>query len=171
MNTRKLTAKRLVETLILVMLTSIMMVTTALAEDAPKTDKGDKDKVVRQIVDNWIQIGTEQYKRGFYAAAEKSFMRAKDYEESLTTEERTKLNESLQKAHKAAVELETAQTAKTEAKPVVEQPKGQAAVEVNEVNKVAEPAPVIEKTPEVEVAPPSAQPEEEQGYIGVVNGA
>ncbi len=112
------------------------MVTTALAADAPKAAKGDKDKVVRQIVDNWIQIGTEQYKRGFYAAAEKSFMRAKDYEESLTAEERAKLNESLQMAHKAAVEQEAASAAKPdtaepscskpEAKPVVEQPKEQA---------------------------------------------
>ena len=107
LNTLILPTRRLVKALILVLLTSILMVTTALAEDAPKAGKGDKDKVVRQIVDNWIQIGTEQYKRGFYAAAEKSFMRAKDYEESLTTEERAKLNESLQKAHKAAVELES----------------------------------------------------------------
>ncbi len=137
-----------------------MVVTTSLAEDAPKTAKGDKDKVVRQIVDNWIQIGTEQYKRGFYAAAEKSFMRAKDYEESLTAEERAKLDQSLQMAHKAAAE----QAAKPgtagpsvpqpEAKPVVEQPKEQV---------------VVETTPEVAVAPPSAQPEQEQGYIGVIN--
>jgi hypothetical protein len=95
LNTLILPTRRLVKTLILVLLTSILMATTALAEDAPKAGKGDKDKVVRQIVDNWIQIGTEQYKRGFYAAAEKSFMRAKDYEESLTAEERAKLNESL----------------------------------------------------------------------------
>ena len=142
------------------------MATTALAADAPKTAQGDKDKVVRQIVDNWIQIGTEQYKRGFYAQAEKSFMRAKDYEEYLTTEERAKLNESLQKAHKAAVELETAQVAKPEAKPVVEQPKEQVVVEVNEVNEVNK---VTEPTPEVTVAPPSVQPEQEQGYVGVIN--
>jgi len=155
------------------MLTSILMATTALAEDAPKAGEGDKDKVVRQIVDNWIQIGTEQYKRGFYAQAEQSFMRAKDYEESLTTEERAKLNDSLQMAHKAAVEQAAASAAKpsvaepsapkAEAKPVVEQPKEQVVVEVNEVNKVAE------TTPEVAVAPPSAQPEQEQGYISVIN--
>ncbi|MGD1043623.1 MAG: hypothetical protein ABR913_11290, partial [Sedimentisphaerales bacterium] len=160
MNTLILPTRRLAKTLILVLLTSILMATTALAEDAPKADKGDKDKVVRQIVDNWIQIGTEQYKRGFYAAAEKSFMRAKDYEESLTAEERTKLNKSLQMAHKAAVELE--------AVPAVEQPKEQAAVEVN---KVAEPAPAaaVNTVPEVAVTTPAAQPEQEQGYIGVIN--
>ena len=103
-------------------------------------------------------------------------MRAKDYEESLTTEEKAKLNESLQMAHKAAVEQEAASAAKPgtagpsapkpEAKPVVEQPKEQV---VAEVNKVAEPAPIVETTPEVAVAPPSARPEQEQGYIGVIN--
>jgi len=156
------------------------MVTTALAADAPKT-AGDKDKVVRQIVDNWIQIGTEQYKRGFYAAAEKSFMRAKDYEESLTAEERTKLNESLQMAHKAAVELEAVPVTKQNVgepavqqpvnKPAVEQPKEQAAVEINEVNKVAEPASpaAVDTASGVAVTTPSAQPEQEQGYIGVIN--
>ena len=41
-------------------------------------------------------------------------------------------------------------------------------VEVNEVNKVANLT-VIEPTPEVAVAPPSVQPEQEQGYIGVIN--
>ena len=115
------------------------MATSVLAADAPNAGKGDKDKVVRQIVDNWIQIGTEQYKRGFYAAAEKSFMRAKDYEESLTAEERTKLNESLQMAHKAAVEQEAKAAGKPsvtespapqpETKQVIEQPKEQPAVE------------------------------------------
>jgi len=144
----------------LVLLTSVLMATSVLAADTPSAAKGDKDKVVRQIVDNWIQIGTEQYKRGFYAAAEKSFMRAKDYEESLTTEERAKLNESLQMAHKAAVAQEAVPAAKPEAKPVVEQPKEKVVVEVNEV---AEPA------PEVTVAPPSVQPEQDQGYIGVIN--
>ena len=134
--------------------------------------------MVRQIVDNWIQIGTEQYKRGFYSAAEKSFMRAKDYEESLTAEERTKLNESLQMAHKAAVEQESASAAKPsvaepsapkpEAKPVVEQPKEQVVVELQ---KAAEPAPVVETCTTVAVtAPaPAVQPEQEQGYIGVIN--
>ncbi len=170
MNTLILPTRRLAKTLILVLLTSILMVTALLAEDSPKAGQGDKGKAVHQIVDNWIQIGNEQYKRGFYAAAEKSFMRAKDYEEFLTPEERARLDESLQKAHKAAVEQETAATPKQNAdesaaqqpvsKPAVEQPKGQAAVEVN---KVAEPA-----ASAVAVTTPD-QPEQEQGYIGVIN--
>jgi type II secretory pathway component GspD/PulD (secretin) len=144
------------------------MVTTALAEDAPKAGKSDKDKVVRQIVDNWIQIGTEQYKRGFYAAAEKSFMRAKDYEESLTAEERTKLSESLQMAHKAAVEQESASVAKQNAGEPAVQPKEQVAVDVN---KVAAPAPSVtaDTASGVAVTAPADQPEQEQGYIGVIN--
>jgi general secretion pathway protein D len=174
LNTLILPTRRLAKTLILVLLTSILMVTTALAEDAPKAGTGGKDKVVRQIVDNWIQIGTEQYKRGFYAAAEKSFMRAKDYEESLTAEERTKLNESLQMAHKAAVEQEAKQTVSEPAvqrpvnKPAVEQPKEQATVEVNNVAKPA-PSVAVDTVPEVVVTTPAAQPEQEQGYIGVIN--
>lgn len=94
------------------MLTSILMVTVALTEEmSPKAAKGDDGQVVRQVVDNWIQIGTEQYKRGLYAAAEKSFLQAKDYERYLTAEEKNKLDSSLQQAHKAAVERESALTA------------------------------------------------------------
>jgi general secretion pathway protein D len=85
------------------------MVTMALAEEpSPKAPKGDNTQVVRQVVDNWVQIATEQYRRGFYAAAEKSFLQAKDYEKYLTAAERDKLNDSLQQAHKAAIERENA---------------------------------------------------------------
>lgn len=88
---------------------SVLTVTTISAQDStPKADNGDKGKVVRQVVDNWIQIGTEQYKRGFYAAAEKSFLRAKDYEAYLTQAERDTLNKHLQRAHIATLGREGA---------------------------------------------------------------
>ena len=58
------------------------------------------------MVDNWIQIGNEEFVRGFYAASEKALMRAKDYEQYLTTAERDRLNDLLQRSHNAAVERE-----------------------------------------------------------------
>ena len=124
MNTLRLSTRRFGETLLSALLVSILMVTTSLAEEAsPKAAKGDKEKVVRQVVDNWIQIGTEEYKRGFYAAAEKSFLRAKDYDGYLTAAERDNLSEKLQQAHKAALERESVLAAMRAAGELTEQQK------------------------------------------------
>jgi len=75
-----------VKTWLVVILASVLTATTVWAQEPSQNEaKGDKDKVVREVYDNWIEIGTEQYKRGFYSAAETSFLRAKDYEDILLT--------------------------------------------------------------------------------------
>jgi hypothetical protein len=141
LNKLSFSPRRFGKTLLLAILVLILMVATTFADEmSPKTAKGDNEKVVRQVVDNWIQIATEQYKRGFYAAAEKSFLRAKDYEEYLTAAERDKLNDSLQQAHKAAVERESALA--------VEQPEEQLPTAPAEVKEAAEPSPGTAPAPE-----------------------
>ena len=71
--------------------------------------KEDKKEVVQQVAQNWIEVGEKQYQRGFYEAAEQSFLRAEDYKEFLTAAERQKLKEYIEKAHSAAVERKSIQ--------------------------------------------------------------
>jgi type II secretory pathway component GspD/PulD (secretin)/tetratricopeptide (TPR) repeat protein len=62
----------------------------------------DRQKLIEQLVDRWMQIGMEQYERRYFKAAEQSFLMAKDYEEYLGTEQREKLNDWIEKSHIAA---------------------------------------------------------------------
>jgi len=98
---------------LLAFLTSVCVVAVIFSGLAPCVAFGadkdtDKDRVVRQVAENWIQIGTEQYKRGFYSAAEKSFLRAKDYEQYLTSAEREQLEANLAEARNSAIERKAA---------------------------------------------------------------
>ncbi|MGA2094402.1 MAG: hypothetical protein ABSH16_13520, partial [Sedimentisphaerales bacterium] len=105
MDTQTRSIGRLITRSVIMLLVPILTATTALAQEVSSDSaKGEKEKVIRQVVDNWIQIGNEEFKRGFYAASEKALMRAKDYEQYLTTAERDQLNGLLQKSHKAAIE-------------------------------------------------------------------
>ena len=69
-----------------------------------QSNETEKEKVVHQVAQKWIQVGTEQYQRGMYKAAEQSFLRAKDYREYLTADELSKLDELLTKSKASAVE-------------------------------------------------------------------
>jgi len=90
---------------LLVILASVLLLLTALSEVAPsQAGKSDKQKIVQQVAQNWIRVGMEQYQRGFYRAAEQSFLRARDYREYLTAAEREKLSELLEKTHIAVLE-------------------------------------------------------------------
>ena len=109
---------------LLVILVSILLLTTALSEVAPsQANEADKQKVVRQTAQKWIQVGMEQYKRGFYKAAEQSFLRAQEYQAYLTAAERKELSELLEKTHIAiaASEVAPSQANETNKKKVVRQ--------------------------------------------------
>jgi len=87
-----------------VIFTLVLLLTTALSEGArPQAGESGKQKIVRQVAQRWIQVGTKQYERGFFRAAEQSFLRARDYEEYLTAGERERLNKLLEKTHGAAL--------------------------------------------------------------------
>lgn len=92
---------------LLVILVSLLLLTTALSEFASaQPNTADSKDVVRQVAQKWIQIGAEQYKRGYFRAAEQSFLRAQDYNEYLTADEREKLTALLKKTHAGVVERE-----------------------------------------------------------------
>jgi type II secretory pathway component GspD/PulD (secretin)/tetratricopeptide (TPR) repeat protein len=94
--------------LILVVLASILLLVIPIVSAAEKSpsraDETAKQKIVRQVGQKWIEVGIEQYRKGFYKVAEQSFLRAQDYQDYLTAAEREKLNELLEKAHLSALE-------------------------------------------------------------------
>jgi type II secretory pathway component GspD/PulD (secretin) len=102
---------------LLVILVSLLLLTTsALSDVAPsQPSEADKEKIVRQVAQRWIQVGAEQYKRGYFKAAKQSFLLAQDYQKYLTADEREKLTALLEKTHKGILEreriLETIRTA------------------------------------------------------------
>ena len=63
-----------------------------------------KQEVLRQVAQDWIQVGMGLYRRRSYEAAERSFLRAQEYQKYLIAAERGKLNELLKEAHIAALE-------------------------------------------------------------------
>ena len=90
---------------LLVILASVLLVAAVLSE-AARSESGEayKRKVIHQVAQDWIQVGMEQHRRGFYKQAEKSFLQAQEYQEYLSDAEREKLNEVLQQTHTTVVE-------------------------------------------------------------------
>jgi tetratricopeptide (TPR) repeat protein len=72
----------------------------------PEANETNKQVIVHQVAQDWIKAGTEQYERGFYKAAEQSLLRAQDYKDYLTNEERENLKQLLGKTRTAALEKE-----------------------------------------------------------------
>jgi general secretion pathway protein D len=67
-----------------------------------------ENQMMRQVVQYLIQVGTDQFQRGYYPQAEKTLLMAQGYQEYLTVAERSRLSEFLDKTHKAALERELA---------------------------------------------------------------
>ncbi|MDD5064205.1 MAG: hypothetical protein PHQ35_05530 [Phycisphaerae bacterium] len=93
---------------LLVILVSLLLLTTSVlsAAAASEPSDADKGKVVRQVAQKWIEVGAEQYKRGYFKAAKQSFLLAQDYHEYLTAAEREKLTALLEKTHKGILARE-----------------------------------------------------------------
>jgi tetratricopeptide (TPR) repeat protein len=64
----------------------------------------EKAITLREVAQNWLQVGIAQSKRGLYQQAEESFLTARGYQEYLTAEEQKELEENLTKAHQASIE-------------------------------------------------------------------
>jgi len=75
-------------------------------ESGHERPEPDKHKVLRQVGLDWIEVGSCQEKRRLFSQAERSFLAAKGYEQYLTGDEHSRLNEHLQRAHRCAVEQE-----------------------------------------------------------------
>lgn len=93
---------------LLVILVSLFLLSTStlLGADPSQSSEADKEKIVRQVAQRWVQVGAEQYKRGYFKAAKQSFLRAQDYQEYLTVDEREKLNALIEKTHEGILARE-----------------------------------------------------------------
>jgi tetratricopeptide (TPR) repeat protein len=100
--TIKSVRKTIFITLICLFLSAVLLPNVAVCSNGQQ----DRQKLIEQLVDRWMQIGMEQYERRYFKAAEQSFLMAKDYEEYLGTEQRDKLNDLIEKAHTAAAEVD-----------------------------------------------------------------
>jgi tetratricopeptide (TPR) repeat protein len=69
-------------------------------------DEAQKQKVLHKIARDWIRVGTKQYERSFYKQAEQSFFQAVEYQQYLTTDERERLSNFLEKTYKAELKRE-----------------------------------------------------------------
>ena len=102
MNKTKFLKKSFSRKRFLAVLVSVLLLTTIMSQVAPC--QTDKEKIVRQVAEKWIQVGVEQYQRGFYKNAEQSFLRALDYQQYLSAAEQQKLSDLLEKTHIAVLE-------------------------------------------------------------------
>jgi len=98
-----------------IVLSSAFLLVVGLSQVAPSQENGaERDKIVRQIVQNYIRIGTEQYVKGYFDEAENTFLMAEGYQQFLTAAERQQLEDLLEKTRAAVSErkqiVETYQT-------------------------------------------------------------
>ncbi len=82
----------------------LMVITTQVAAAPADSNEPDKQQVLRQLAQDWLQIGTKQYERGLYKQAEQSLQCAMDYQESLNAAERKRAKELLEKIRSSATE-------------------------------------------------------------------
>ncbi|MCK4886087.1 MAG: hypothetical protein KAS96_01800 [Planctomycetes bacterium] len=91
---------------LLVVLSAFLLVVT-FSVMTPNCQAADNGKqIVHKVAMRWIQVGSEQFNRGFYKAAEQSLLRARDYKEYLTVEELEQIETLLAKTHEASLQRE-----------------------------------------------------------------
>lgn len=90
---------------LLTLLLLFMSVGIFSADCFAQNELDDKMQTVRRVAEDWMQAGIEQYHRGYYRQAERSFLMAKDYEDYLSEEQRQELETRLDQTHKAVVKL------------------------------------------------------------------
>jgi len=88
--------------ILLLAVSSILAVASSQEQD--DSSAADKQKILRRVGGEWIKVGAEQYKRGYYEASKQSFLKAQDYQEYMTADEREKLNGLLEKTDTAIIE-------------------------------------------------------------------
>jgi len=103
----------------LILMFALLLISWSRAAEANAQE--DKRKVVRQVAQEWVQVATKQFDKGFYEQAEKSLIRAQDYKEFLNADEQKQLSELLGKAHTAAIERKQVLEDMAKANQLVEQ--------------------------------------------------
>ena len=82
-------------------LLSVLFLTLAIVIPSRASETGDIQEAFRQIVQSYIQAGEQEYEKGFYEQAEKTFLMAQGYREYLTAAERKQLTSLLEKSQTA----------------------------------------------------------------------
>ncbi|MCJ7675879.1 MAG: hypothetical protein MUO33_12125, partial [Sedimentisphaerales bacterium] len=160
----------------IILLLSVLLV-VVLSEVVPSQQQEvGEDQMMRQVVQYLIQVGTDQFQRGYYPQAEKTLLMAQGYQEYLTVAERSRLNEFLEKTHKAALErdltLKHKQTAAdlvtkgdlTTAKAHLERIKDSQFLTEAERKEVAVQIQQIDRK-RVGTKPPAKRPEESESLV------
>jgi len=90
---------------LLVIVALILLLTTAMSEVArSQSNEAEKQKVIRGVAEKWMDIGEEQYKRGWFETAEKTFLEAQGYQKYLTAAQSKRLTALMEKTHLAILE-------------------------------------------------------------------
>ena len=94
--------------LIVLLLTSFIIAAEpaqpASAETGSELSEQQKAKILREVAQDWMRVGAEQYKRGLYEQAKNSFITAKGFEEYLTFEGQKQLEANLESTRQADAE-------------------------------------------------------------------
>jgi Flp pilus assembly secretin CpaC/tetratricopeptide (TPR) repeat protein len=93
-----------------IVLALILLPILTLSRVAPSADKegNDRQEIIRRIVQTYIQTGQEEYAKGFYDQAVKTFQMAQDHEKDLTVEVREELSGLLEKSKIAVLKRKRA---------------------------------------------------------------
>ncbi len=81
---------------------SLLIIAMIVPAVSAKNNSDERQKIVQQVAAKWMQIGEDKYDNGYYQAAEEALLRAKVYEEYLSSSERKKLQKLLEKTHSAS---------------------------------------------------------------------
>lgn len=91
---------------LLIPVLALLLIIPIAAGAQNQRDNADKQQVLHEVAQKWIEVGREQYNRGLYKQAEQSLRFAQDYQDCLTAAEREQLKALLEKACAAATEKE-----------------------------------------------------------------
>jgi hypothetical protein len=94
------------EKVLLAVLVLVLLSAQISKAEPNQPEETKKQKVLRQVAQDWIRVGMKQYERSLYKQAEQSFVQAVEYQQYLTTVERKQLNNFLEKTYKAELERE-----------------------------------------------------------------
>jgi hypothetical protein len=106
LDNKKFLIRFLSEKVFLAALVPVLLLAQVSKAGPIQPDEVKKQKVLRQVAQDWMRVGTEQYERSFYKQAEQSFFQAVEYQQYLTTAEHEQLNNFLEKTYKAELERE-----------------------------------------------------------------
>jgi hypothetical protein len=88
----------------------LLLITTAACRAETVSFEAENDYkagIIHTVAKNWIEVGTEQCRRGLYQQAKESFLRGRQYQQYLTAAEREQLRLALEKTEQLTETLKT----------------------------------------------------------------